>query len=262
MSLPGTALRDLAVPADLADRPIDKVWKGTPAHLGPHRYTAVRRSLEFKTSSALLALTAGSMLWAHERLRKQADTGTLLALSEAIFCYQVSPLYLNPIEKYRFIPTTDGMALPEGAAAIYPWIFFQKFFTFPKLWPIYPTIIDTAQAIYLTRYIMPERSREYRKWVEAATRKLALVAHLPDPRLEPIPPGSPPEVFEAESKRVIGRPLSPWALNPDETFEAARNSDEIGQLLASADPSKNPFLRSPEELRSAGFAGPPYRYSE
>lgn len=262
MSFYDLALRDLAVPTDLADKAIDKDWKANTAHLGPHRYTPLRQALEFKTSAALLVLMASSMFWAHERLRKFTDAGTVLSLSEALFCYQVDSRYLKPNRQYKFIPRTKTTSLPEGAAAMYPWIFFQKFFTFPDFWPIYPPLIETAQAIYLTRHIMPKRDTRYEKWIEAAIEKLAIIAKLPDPRTEPIPRGSPPEVFEAESRRIIGRPLSPWALNPSEAFDEARNSQEIGNLLAAADPAKNPLLRSPEELRSAGFSGSPYRYSQ
>jgi hypothetical protein len=262
MSFSKSVLLDLNVPADLADRAIDKDWKGTPAHLGPHRYTPLRQAIEFKTSAALLALMAGSMFWAYERLHKHTDAGIVLSLSEAIFCYQVDPLYLNPIEKYRFIPRTDGVQLPEGAATVYPWIFFEKFFTFPRFWPIYPTIIETARTIYLTQHVMPKRDKRYEKWVEAVVKKLNLIAPLPDPRKDLIPPGSPLDVFEAESKRVIGQPLSPWALNVNEAFDPGRNGDEIDKLLQAADPTKNPFLRSLEDLKTAGFAGTPYRYPQ
>ena len=202
------------------------------------------------------------MVWAYERLRVHSDAAIVLSLSEAIFCYQIDPLYLNPIEKYRFIPRSDGVTLPEGATAVYPWIFFQKFFTFPKFWPIYPTIIETAQSIYLTQYVMPKRDKRYEAWVDAAVKKLAEIAPLPDPRKQQIPPGSPLEVFEAESKRIIGQPLSPWALNVNEAFDSARNAGEIGKMLQAADPSTNPFLRSPDQMHQAGFKGTPYRYPQ
>jgi hypothetical protein len=240
--------------------PIDKEWKRTPAHLGPHRYTPLRQSLEFKTSAALLALLGGSLVWAHVRLRSLIDTAVLRDLAEALFCYQVDPLYLKPDERFRFYPRTDGKPLPEAALMVYPYIFFERFFPFPRFWPVYPQIIETARAIYLTEFIMSKRDKSYERWVETAIKRLNVAAPFPDCRTEPIPNGSPLEVFEAESRRAIGAPLGPSALVGTTAFDAAANRTEVAGILSGTDWSANPFLRSPEAMRAEGFSGKPYEF--
>ena len=244
----------------LGDKPLDKDWKGTPAQVGPHRYTPLRQSLEFKTSAALLAMLGGCMIWGHMRLRNFSDSPALAQLAEALFCYQVDPLYLNPIEIYRYYPNTDGMDLPAAALRVYPWIFFERFFPFPRFWPIYPPIIETARAIYLTESIMPKRDKSFSVWIEGAIKQLNLVAPFKDSLTEPIAPGSPLNVFEAESRRAIGIPLGPSALLSDKTFDPAENAHEVAELLSAADPVRNPFLRDATEMKASGFIGIPYVY--
>jgi hypothetical protein len=258
MNYLSTAIAAWPIPEHLSEQPVDKEWKGTPAHLGPHRYTPLRKSLEFKRSAALLSLLAGSMVWGFQRLRNLTDASVLGHMAEALFCYQVNPLYLNPIESYRFFPRTDGGALPESAVKVYPWIFFQRFFTFPRFWPIYPQIIETAQAIYLTEFIMPKGDKSFTTWTKGAIKALDAAAPFPDTRTEPIPAGSPLEVFEAESLRAIGMPLGPTALLGDRPFDAAANTKEVAELLAAALQSRNPLLRSPDAMKAEGFAGNPY----
>jgi hypothetical protein len=246
------------IPVNLSEQPLDKEWKGTPAHLGPHRYTPLRKSLEFKRSAALLSLLGGSMVWGYQRLRNMTDASILVHLAEALFCYQIDPLYLNPVESHRYFPRTDGGALPDSAVKVYPWIFFQRFFSFPKFWPIYPQIIETAQAIYLTEHIMPKEDRSFASWTKGAIKALDLAAPFPDSRTEPIPPGTPLEVFEAESQRAIGMALGPSALLPNRPFDASANAAEVAELLAAAAASRNPFLRSTKAMKSEGFVGDPY----
>ena len=244
--------------ADLA-WPVDKPWRGTAAHLGPHRHTPVRASLEFKTSCALLALMAASTTWARARIGDVADTRVLAELSEAMVCYQASPLYLGvPEQRHRLFPQTKGMDLAQGCMAVYPWLFFNTNIHIPGRWPTYPPVIQTAQFIYLTRYIMPKRATLYNKWMKAVIARLSDIAHLADPRQEPVPSGSPPEVYLAEAARVIGRPLSPWALNVDEVFDEERNDRDYASALGAVDWQSNRFLRSPEEMQAAGFGGEPY----
>lgn len=260
MNFVSQAIASWSIPDRIADQPVDKEWKGTPAHLGPHRYTPLRQSLEFKTSSALLALLAGTMVWGYCRLRNQTDAQVLAHLAEGLFCYQIDPLYLNPIESYRYFPRTDGQPLPSSAVKVYPWIFFQQFFSFPRFWPIYPQIIETAQAIYLTEHIMPKREKSFHVWADTAVRNLDLIAAFPDTRQEPIPSGSALDVFEAESTRVIGRPLGPSALFANLPFDADKNALEVGLLLQEAERGRNPFLRDSASMLAQGFVGDPYEY--
>lgn len=259
MSYATEAERAWNIPAELSEAPVDKEWKRTPDHLGPHRYTPLRKSLEFKKSSALVALIGGSMIWAHVRLRGLIDTTILTNLAEALFCYEVDPLYLKPDERYRFYPRTDGKPLQEAALMVYPWIFFERFFPYPRFWPVYPPIIEAARAIYLTEFIMPKRGKSYGRWVEAAIGKLNTVVPFPDCRTEPFAPGTAMDIIEAESRRAIGLPLGPSALAPGIEFDPGLNRGEVAALLAATDWSRNPLLRSPQDLVAAGFSGTPYR---
>jgi hypothetical protein len=259
MTFQDSLVLNCGIDAAALSKPIDKEWRGSAAHLGPHRYTPLRQSLEFKTSSALLSLMAASAMWAKVRYDGIADTAVLGELSEAILCYQASPLYLRPPrQEHRLIPKTDGMSPAEGAIAVFPWMFFTSHMFKPNRWPTYPPVVQTAQFIHLTRYLMPKRVKLYETWAEAVIEKLAKTAHLSDPRQERLPSGSPPEVYAAEAARVIGPPLSPHALDIEASFDADENARLFAEGLASVDWQANRFLRTPEEMRKLGFDAEPY----
>ncbi|MBL9051868.1 MAG: hypothetical protein JNK19_17270 [Tabrizicola sp.] len=247
------------IPADVGTRPLDKDWKGTSKHLGPHHYTPLRKSLELKTSAALLSIVAGSVAWASARLQAFPEGARLAQLAEAIFCFQVDPRYFIVAAEFGFFPQTDGMPLPEAVIEVYPWALCQDLFSFDDMWPVYPPTIETAQIIHLTRHIMPAGDKSYDRWVEGAIFALDQNAPFLDSRKEPLPDGSPEEVYNAEACRAIGQPLGPSALLPGLPFDQARNRAEVAEILEQAGTLHNPYLRSPDEMIARRFTGTPYR---
>lgn len=243
----------------LGTRPLDKEWKGTSKHLGPHHYTPLRKSLELKTSAALLSIVAGSVAWASLRLQGFPEGARLAQLAEAIFCFQVDPRYFILAEEFGFFPQTEGMPLPEAVVEVYPWALCQDLFSFDDMWPVYPPTIETAQIIHLTRYIMPAGYKAYDRWVEGAIAALDRNAPFLDSRKEPLPDGSPEEVYDAEARRAIGQPLGPSALVPGLAFDPVSNRSEVADILGQAASAQNPYLRPSAEMAERGFRGTPYR---
>jgi len=217
------------------------------------------KSLELKTSSALLSIVAGSVAWAALRLQAFPQGARLGQLAEAIFCFQVDPRYFIVAEEFGFFPQTDGMALPDAAIEVYPWALCQDLFSFDDMWPVYPPTIETAQIIHLTRYIMPAGDKSYDRWVEGAIAALDQNAPFLDSRKEPLPDGSPEEVYDAEARRAIGQPLGPSALVPELVFDFETNRAEVAEILGRAGLSQNPYLRSSAEMVERGFTETPYR---
>lgn len=247
------------IPEDLGARPLDKDWKSTARHLGPHHYTPLRKSLELKTSAALLSIVAGSIAWASLRLQAFPEGAKLAQLAEAVFCFQIDPRYFVIAEEFSFFPQTEGMPLPQAVLEVYPWALCQDLFSFEDMWPVYPPTIETAQIIHLTRHVMPAGDTAYDRWVEGAVTALDRNAPFLDCRKEPLPDGSPEEVYDAEARRAIGQPLGPSALVPDLPFDPAHNRQEVAALLQAADPQRNPYLRSPAGMAERGFVGTPYQ---
>lgn len=247
------------IPEDLGTRPLDKDWKGTSRHLGPHHYSPLRKALELKTSAALLSIVAGSVAWASLRLQAFPEGARLAQLAEAVFCFQIDPRYFIIAEEFGYFPQTDGMPLPEAVLEVYPWALCQDLFSFEDMWPVYPPTIETSQIIHLTRHLMPAREKAYDHWVERAISALDRNAPFLDSRKDPLPDGSPEDVYGAEARRAIGQPLGPSALVPEIPFDSTRNRQEVTEILAKADPERNPYLRSPAGMIARGFSGTPYR---
>jgi hypothetical protein len=252
------ARRVWKIPEALEARPVDKEWKGTSKHLGPHQYTPLRKSLELKTSAAVVSIMAGSVTWAAVRLGSFPEGARLAQLAEAMFCFQMDPRYFLVMEEFGFFPATDGMQMPEAAVEVYPWVFCQDLLSFDDMWPVYPQTVEAAQIVHLTRHVMPARDKAYDRWLDGAIAALNDNAPFLDCRNVPLPDGSPEEMYRAEACRAMGQALGPSALVPG-LFDLEKNRQEVVELLAQANHTENPYLRSPAEMSARGFATSPYR---
>lgn len=260
MSYAHEVANSCGIPTDLAEAPLPEIWGRASSHMGPEHFSPLKKQLDSKLASAHFAIIAASMIWAVNRVRGSIDTRLVESLATAIFCFTVHPLYLRPDVKYRVMPITKQMDFANGLMAIYPWVFFAHHFQWPGRWPVYPPMTITSRTIYLTRSSMPKGYDGYDRWIEAILGKFADIAALPDRRTRPLPNESTVEELEAESRRVMGFPIGPSALDPAASFDPAANALDVDRTLKSVDWSGNSFLRSPIEMREAGFAATPYAF--
>ncbi len=181
-------------------------------------------------------------------------------LAQALFCYQISPHYVELIRSYKRVPKTNGFELCQGATLVYAWIFFSKQIPRGHTWPLYPPFNIVAQAVYLTKHIMPKRYNPFDRWLKAMIEKLSTVAAFPDARTDPVPPDISPQARHAETVRAMGPPLSLSVVDVLADFDPTANASEIETTLASLDWEKNQFLRSPMDMVADGFQVSPYTF--
>lgn len=231
--------------------PFDAVWKTASAHLGPHEFSPLKKSLEAILSAGLLLLINSAVAFAVARLPKGQPSADLQLLMEAIFCYQIDPEYLTPHEEFRFMPLTEGAEVADGTARTFYWIFYTVVWQRNGFWPTYPPITPTAQALNLARFLAPSKDRSLSDWTRRAVATVASVAHFADARTSQLPPTATEAERRAEAIRAMGTSLTPARLVGDSTAP-------IEDFLARVDWKSNPLLRSPAEMQQSGFHGLPY----
>lgn len=278
------------VPPDLAEGRLDKPWKGTAAHMKID--PEVSRMLWGLTGAAVELLHAGAILWVFERLRKDPAVAPLGHLAQALFARQASPLYLRPLEQYRWFPLTDGASLAGGATAVLAHLVLKDACEEPHQRALDSVLYPANLSIGIARFVMPARSRAFGGWLASAVEVLRRRAALPGPVAPPAKsvsrkiqqeliaantkaPYAPlalhtrlsvgitvsgveygsPEAVE-QGRLAFGAPLSPFILSPD----GAAKAPGLDAVLAGLEPEKNPFLYSAKELRALGDKTP-YRFA-
>jgi hypothetical protein len=231
----------------------DAVWITASAHLGPHDYSPMKKSLEGIHSAGLLLLMNSAIAFAVARLPLSKPSFDLQLLMEAIFCYQIDPIYLVPHEEFRFMPLTEGAELSDGVARTFYWIFFTVVWQRNGFWPTYPPVTPTAQALNLARFTAPKADRAFSAWTSRNIQKIAEVAQFPDARKSPLPATASEEERRAESVRAMGTPLAPAVL-------MGATGIPPDDFLAWIDWKTNPLLRAPDSMIQSGFQGDPYGF--
>lgn len=66
------------------------------------------------------------------------------------------------------------------------------------------------------------------------------------------------EEWQAFASRHRGNALPPEVLDPGIDIDPARCWPLVERFLSQLDWTRNPFLRSPQEMRKIGFTGTPY----
>jgi hypothetical protein len=49
------------------------------------------------------------------------------------------------------------------------------------------------------------------------------------------------------------------AFDPDANYQPEQRRELLSKFLSGLEPTKNPYLRCPEEMKAMGFAGTPYQ---
>jgi hypothetical protein len=112
----------------------------------------------------------------------------------------------------------------------------------------------------IVRYVMPPKTkRAFSAWLDWASKRILALAPAPQPFL-PWPDEFPSEAAYHEAGRpYFGDPIPLEALDPDFDYKPEMRKDLLASFLSRLDWKKNPFLRSPDEMKKLGFPGTPYR---
>jgi hypothetical protein len=245
--------------AGMVGVPIDFVWHGPLGHIGP--VETVNKMLILmgsKTTCGALAQAAGIISWGAWRLKGHTNVNVLLQMIEASFAFQVHPHYVNrdgvPTKKAKENPPAESAA---GELQVELWQALNA----DKWWHSYYTPIYSAfHPAYLVRHIMPkDKKKVFSKWLEGLLARVKKLAPKPDE--EPLEDEDQLSAKEraAYYARHWGDALPPQVLDLEFDLTAIKRKELVDCFLRELDWKKNPFLRSPDEMKKLGFEGKPYQ---
>lgn len=250
-------LRALPFPAGIEAGSVTFDWQGPDAHLAPLSATPLSEALKGKTNCGLVLLLAGSLLWTARRLARLTDAAPCVYAAETLLCWQSSPLYYDPDGPKQFqrpmpVQREAAMTVCRKAAAI--------FMISPGRHIADPPIQLTENVIALTRFILgPELENPFRDWVRAVIDRLNALAPNPWQDFRGRFDFATEEEYLAHKARNMGEPLPIEVANPETPVDPAALPALYDAFLERVDWAANPYLRSPDALREAGFSGTPYR---
>lgn len=247
------------VPSVVASEPPSFPWHGRDEHTGSTRYeTPLLQRLDLKTSCAYITLCAGIVMWGALRLEGfREEHKTALQLAEAAMAYQVDWRYADRDAVDISIPE-DGP--PEVAALYELCIFLWRCIDRERYWDnYYSPMLETFHAAHLARHMLPRAARAaYGKWLARIIDRLDAIAPKPDEDFADPDDFATDEEWQAFASRHRGNALPPEVLDPGIAIDPGRCRPLVERFLSQLDWTRNPFLRSPQEMQKIGFTGTPY----
>lgn len=251
------------IPAAVAESPIDFTWKGDLAHIGPvDAVMPLMIRLGNVTNCGQITLMAGLLYWAGWRLKNHAPVPAkrFLQMAPAIFAYQVDRLYFDrgPVPVYE---EYEDEFTPALSAAFEIERFARRALKEEEFWnAYYPPVRETFHTAYLVSHIMPKKSkRGFAKWRDDLAARVKAVAPKPDEPFRMKKEFPTPEAHLAWVAPHQGTALPPQILDPNFNYDESQRTVLLDKYLSELDWRENPYLRSPEAMKAAGFAGAPYR---
>src|SRR5262245_5838166 len=223
----------------VSKEPIKHKWKDNdPLWVCGHGESKVSRQIGKLTDRAITALAAGFATWGAARLRDRVDTSLLLQKIEATWAAIVDYRYVRPPE------TAKPLLYPEDWKG-------------PERGPIYVAVhmlnetLDSAMREQATSPYAGSlaqlvihiigKPKPFKEWYEAILKRFV-------------------KLYLGSEEDLVGPPVPQEALDPARDFDSEASDALLGTFVRSLNHSKNPYLRSPKEVLSAGFKGTPYQF--
>jgi len=108
---------------------------------------------------------------------------------------------------------------------------------------------ELAYLVRLAMHVLPD-TRPFEKWLETVTDRLILLYPAPEDDFYE-------DMFNEHEEERRGPLIAREVLDPSFDYRPEQASMLLNRFLHSVNHTKNPFLRSPEELKELGF-GTPY----
>jgi hypothetical protein len=224
-------------------------------HTGPDQGTKLHDALEKLTTCGVATLCAGVEEWLVWRLHESVDVARFLDHADSLIAWECDRRYRDEGPLTGTIPadTPVNQALGDGV-----WLIRRA--TDDEFWD-YPAAAanKAAAAISVVKQTMPDKPKKsFLTWLDWALARAA--------KLDPRPRKARPkrkdfaddESYRAALRPIFGNPLPREALNPDADYAPDARERYLASFLESLDWKKNPFLRSPAEMKKLGFKGTPY----
>lgn len=241
----------------LLEAPRQFPWKGEGQHFGPSEGTVVHKELARLATCGIVAMAALMGEWLLYRLRASIDLERYLHYLDATLAWQLDHRYRDeePLKKSQLKNIPAHQVLSDAL-----WLIGLVAKDDYQVGAPETNVNSAASLVHITRYVLPPKQRNaFTKWFRWAVARAA--------QLDPRPRGTKPkytqfvnlEEYYRAVRHYFGSPVPREALDPQAGFQPKERRARLSALLARLEHQKNPFLRSPAQMKKLGFAGKPYQ---
>lgn len=197
--------------------------------------TRTRKSSE----QAKLAFSAATTEWVAWRLDGVVDVSDLLNFAEGLWAAVIDYRYFREVEH----------SAPKSSGGLDHVIFrtWQDANSFIRLCPRgQGNSKDCVLLAVLARHVLPKSKQEiFKNWLAVVLDRIKTYWAM--------------DLSTKGAEARQGPPVPRVAFDPSLEYMPSMDKKLLGDFLASLDPKTNPYLRSPEEMKKAGFPGTPYK---
>jgi hypothetical protein len=240
--------------AGVRGAPIAFKWTGAGDHIGPIEGTALHDAFDALTKCAAINLAVGLEEWVVWRFDGQVERQLYQHHLDSVLAWAIDVRYRKPgLEKEE--------KEPVAAAAMYEVADLLRYAT-SELMVESPTARPSGEVhvAFFARHVMPKESRKsFDAWTKWALGRLKELAPRPTEAIEFDDFDGDESAYFDATRPYWGVALPLEALDPEFGYQPEMRQELLDRFLRSLNYEANPFLRSPEELKEAGFEGTPYR---
>jgi hypothetical protein len=236
--------------------PVEFKWGQPPDHIGPYEGTALHDAVYRLTHCAAVTLAAGLEEWSAWRFHGMVDSAPYLAHAEALPAWAVDARYYkgpSDLENVESPPAESAMSVLGDLACN----------ATEKQYLKYPATCPPATQVhqaFLLRYVIPKSSRKaFDEWITFVLKRLTEFAPRPEEYIGEFKDFESKEAYRLAQRPYFGVPVPIELLDPHFDYKAAVREELLDRYLRGLDWKHNEFLRSPDEMKTLGFAGTPYR---
>jgi len=247
------------IPESVVGAPLDFVWKGALNHIGPEQtVTPLWKQLSGVTMCAQVSLCAGILLWERWRLEGLAEVEHDQELAEASFAYCIDWRYTDQTAGPRGRPPDQP---PATSAAMQVNLFMRRSLFHQDYWDSPdPPVQETFHSAHLVRHTMPNAGKKtFDDWLTAVASRLQSYHPKPKDRLPSFYTFESEALYDQAVAPYRGVPVPPQLLDPSFDYNPDDREALVAEFLAGLDPSRNRYLRTPEQMLELGFEGVPYQ---
>lgn len=226
---------DYVAKSGVADAPVAHGWDDANpdrAYLKPDEM--LRKKIDMSSYRGLVALSLGFAEWTAWRLHAYEPDRTLLQFIEAGWASVVDWRYLANHPILRWAEWRGPVRGPLCAACLLLWDVIR---ITRKVQFASPESVGLSQ---LAVHVLPD-AKSFKQWRRSAIEGLA-------------------RAYPRRPEDLLGTPVPREALDPGREYKPEDAKRFISEFLSKVQPSENPYLASPENMKSAGFEGTPYTY--
>jgi hypothetical protein len=192
------------------------------------------------SEQAKLAFSAAVTEWIAWRLDGVVDVSDLLNFAEGLWAAVIDYRYFNEVDH----PTPKNK---EGGLDHVIFRTWQDANSFIRLCPRGQGRSENCVLLaVLARHVLPKPKQEiFKNWLAVVLERIKTYWAM--------------DLSTKGAEARQGPPVPRAAFDPSLEYTPSMDKKLLGDFVASLDPKTNPYLRSPEEMKKAGFPGTPYK---